>query len=281
MIIYSYSINQNKCLCVLKVGGFMKDKNLLISNGVDVDKSLELFGDMVMYDETLNEFLNGISQKMEDMKKFKGMSDTYNYAILAHSLKSDAKYLGFTKLAELSLQHEMAGKENNVSFVYDNFDSLVDEVNRIIDVANKYLGLNSSVHIATNKDNAVINKDATVIVVDDSNIITNFIKNIFEDKYEVKVCTDGLSAIESVKGYKFEDKVCMLLDLNMPNVNGFAVLEYFRKNNLFDSIPVCIITGADSKEEIDKVFKYPIMDVLNKPFNERDIKNIMDKMLEL
>ena len=53
----------------------MKDKDLLIRNGVDVDKSLELFGDMAMYDDTLVEFLEGINGKLSDLKKYKESSD--------------------------------------------------------------------------------------------------------------------------------------------------------------------------------------------------------------
>ena len=111
----------------------MKDRNLLINNGIDLNSSLELFGDMETYDETLNEFLDGVDDKVEELKKYKEASDVHNYAILAHSLKSDARYLGFTRLAELALNHEMAGKNNDVNFIFNNFDILIDEVKRIID----------------------------------------------------------------------------------------------------------------------------------------------------
>ena len=65
----------------------------------------------------------------------------------------------------------------------------------------------------------------------------------------------------------------------MPNVNGFEVLEYFKKNDLFKKIPISIITGVDDKESIDKAFKYPIVDILLKPFNERDVKRILEKTI--
>ena len=88
----------------------MKDVNILINNGVNVQSSLELFGDMEMYDETINDFLNSVSKKLENIKRYKEASDMPNYAILVHSLKSDAKYLGFTKLAELAYAHELKSK---------------------------------------------------------------------------------------------------------------------------------------------------------------------------
>ena len=75
----------------------MRDVNLLISNGVDVNKSLELFGDMATYDETVEEFLKGVDEKLNYLKQYKEASDMTNYAIYAHSLKSDARYLGFNK----------------------------------------------------------------------------------------------------------------------------------------------------------------------------------------
>ena len=49
----------------------MKDVNLLKTNGVDVDKALELFGDMNMYDSTLEDFLNEVSNRLERIKKYK------------------------------------------------------------------------------------------------------------------------------------------------------------------------------------------------------------------
>ena len=72
---------------------------------------------------------------------------------------------------------------------------------------------------------------------------------------------------------------CCLLDLNMPNVNGFEVLDYFQKNNLFYKMPVSIITGNDTADSVKNVFNYPIVDLLTKPFNERDIRRIIEKTL--
>ena len=71
--------------------------------------------------------------------------------------------------------------------------------------------------------------------------------------------------------------VGVLLDLNMPNVNGFQVLEFFKENNLFERIPVSIITGVGADELVQKAYEYPIVDVLRKPFNENDIKNVVEK----
>ena len=254
----------------------MKDVNILKNNGVDVDSSLELFGDMETYDDTLGEFLNGINEKLESIEKFKEASDMANYAILVHSLKSDSKYLGFTKLAELAYNHEMASKANNVDYVYVNYDSLMNEAKRIVSVTSEYMG--QTVEVKLFENSTPVNKDKTILVVDDSTIISSFIQKIFNDTYNVLIAGDGKEALNIIATN--DNIVAMLLDLNMPNVNGFAVLDYFRENNLFKKVPVSIITGEDSKENIDRAFTYPIADVLSKPFNERDIKRVVEKTLE-
>ena len=54
-------------------------------------------------------------------------------------MKSDSKYLGFKKLAELSYNHEMESKANNQTYIDDNFEELINEADSIITLVNKYL----------------------------------------------------------------------------------------------------------------------------------------------
>ena len=117
-----------------------------------------------------------------------------------------------------------------------------------------------------------------LLVVDDSSIITNFVNRIFKDEFNVLIANDGIEAIELIRNNFDKEFIGMLLDLNMPRFNGFEVLETFNKNNLFKKIPVCILTGDDTKDSLDKLFNYPIVDVLNKPFSENDIKTTISKL---
>lgn len=117
------------------------DINILTNNGIDVNKGLELLGDMEMYNETLNDFINESSTRIPDIKKYFEEGDMPNYAILVHAMKSDSKYLGFDKLVELSFNHEMASKDNNIEYVTNNIEELLTEADRIIAVVKEYLGL--------------------------------------------------------------------------------------------------------------------------------------------
>ncbi len=256
----------------------MKDVNLLISNGVNIQKSLELFGDMETYNDTLHDFLSEVEGKLAKIKSFKEQGDMANYAILVHSLKSDSKYFGFEKLAELAYNHEMESKANNMYYVTDHYDELMQEANRIVALVKQYMGITT-----TNVDASMVRpqviKDQTILVVDDSNVVRNFVSKIFSNEYDVMIANDGKEALDIIRSNVDDKIVCMLLDLNMPNVDGFQVLDYFKQANLFARIPVAIITGEGTQNNITKAYQYPIVDMLQKPFNEVNVKNIVDKLI--
>ena len=255
----------------------MKDVKVLMDNGVDVKKSLELFGDMETYNSTLEVFLSEVNGKLKQLKDYKEIADMANYAILVHSLKSDAKYFGFTHLAELAYNHEMESKKNNMYYVSENFAELMQEADRIINLVKKYMGLEYQKESLKSQEQD--QKEKAILIVDDSNIIQNYILKIFKDDFDVLVAKDGREALDIVESSDQQRIVAMLLDLNMPNVDGFEVLDYFKEKDLFKTIPVSIITGADDKESINKAYEYGITDILLKPFNERDVKKILEKTI--
>lgn len=117
-----------------------KNKAFLTQNGVDFNRGIELLGDMETYEMTLEDFYEEAEVRLEQINKYRDNMDMPNYAILVHSMKSDSKYLGFTKLAELSYAHEMASKDLNLMYINEHYSELIEEVNRILNVVKKYLG---------------------------------------------------------------------------------------------------------------------------------------------
>ena len=191
---------------------------------------------METYNDTLKVFIEDIVSKKENLNKYKEIADMANYAIYAHSIKSDARYFGFDHLSELALNHEMAGKQNNMYYVTNNYEEFMKELARIERVCHEYMN---------------------IPVVQEEQII------------------DGIEAINNLATNPKINK--MLLDLNMPNCNGFDVLNYLSQNNLFTKIKVTVITGIGNYDIVEQAKKYPIKGVLLKPFNERDIKNALEE----
>lgn len=116
----------------------MYNKEYLQKNGVDINRALELLGDMEMYNMTLHDYLEEIDVKLSNLKNYLSVSDMDNYAILVHSMKSDAKYLGFMSFADIAYQHELKSKEKNFTYCKDHFDELEKELNKFLSVAREY-----------------------------------------------------------------------------------------------------------------------------------------------
>ena len=115
------------------------DENYLLENGVNYKKGIELLGDLETYNDMLSDWFKESQNKFEQLKLFKLRHDMPNYAIAVHALKSDSKYFGFDKLAELSYNHEMKSKENDQDYVLNNFHELELEFFRISNVVETYL----------------------------------------------------------------------------------------------------------------------------------------------
>ena len=113
-------------------------KAFLVSNGCDIDKALELLGDMEMYNETVSDFLEEVEEKWQRIQDYQLAGDMPNYAIEVHSLKSDARYLGFYVLGDIAYNHEMASKENNVQYVNEHYPELVAEYEKTLDIIKRY-----------------------------------------------------------------------------------------------------------------------------------------------
>ncbi len=237
----------------------MKNEGLLKSYNVDVEGSLQVWGDAETYEENLKDFRNSLDEKIANLEYYKNNGDWNNYAIIAHSMKSEAKYLGFMNDAEIFLQHELKGKAGDAEYINNNFVNIKDAIDRIAILLDEYFNPGS-------------NTKRKILIADDSSIMLNFIDKHIKDEYDVIRATTGKEAIEQIRNH---DIYAILLDLNMPGLNGFQVLDYLKERDLIEKIPVVIITGDDTEETIKRAFSYPILDVLNKPFKDENIRRVL------
>lgn len=117
-----------------------------------------------------------------------------------------------------------------------------------------------------------------IIIADDSPVITNFFSKIFRNEFEVLVARDGKEVLDIIDKYAGENFVGLFLDLQMPGMNGFEVLDYFKEHDLFKTLPVSIISGEDSEDGIKRAMSYEgVVDMIQKPFDATSIRAIVDK----
>lgn len=119
-----------------------------------------------------------------------------------------------------------------------------------------------------------------VLVVDDMEINREILTEILGEEYQVETAEDGRRALEIIQE-KQEELAVVLLDLMMPEVDGFAVLEEMQEKGWIEKVPVLIISGETSVKAERKCFDYHISDFIRKPFDNALVKKRVRNVVNL
>ena len=111
----------------------------LEENGVDIKSALEMFGSMEIYIDSVKTYIHDSEENFKDLIKYFNENDLENYTILVHKLKSESRYLGLNKIADMALQHETKSKEKDLNYIKDNFDLLEKEYRKSIDILKTFI----------------------------------------------------------------------------------------------------------------------------------------------
>ncbi len=106
----------------------------------------------------------------------------------------------------------------------------------------------------------------TILVVDDSPTVVKFVSfSLRNSGYQVVTACDGMDAIEKISG--MPDQVDLIItDLNMPNLDGYALIETLRQNEVHRRTPIIILTSEESAHERRKGLEAGADSYLVKPF---------------
>ena len=102
-----------------------------------------------------------------------------------------------------------------------------------------------------------------VLIVDDAPVNIQILADCLKDKYQIKVASDGLRCLELVSNYIEPDLI--LLDIEMPGMNGYEVCRQLKINSMTQNIPVIFVTGNDQEEDEEKGLKLGAVDYITKP----------------
>lgn len=113
------------------------------------------------------------------------------------------------------------------------------------------------------KNESALNR---VLVADDSETNRAIIKEILSTDFEVVEASDGKEAIDVLR--RPDSNISLvLLDILMPNVDGFGVLEAMKKYGWLDYIPVIVISTESTAQFVDKAYEMGTTDFIAKPYN--------------
>ena len=116
-----------------------------------------------------------------------------------------------------------------------------------------------------------------ILIVDDSEMNREMLKAILGEGYKYAEAVDGAQALRMLRQDMNIDLV--LLDINMPKIDGFAVLEHMNQFHWIDEVPVIMISAADDRESIKRSYSLGVSDYIRRPFDsyivQRRVKNTL------
>lgn len=105
-----------------------------------------------------------------------------------------------------------------------------------------------------------------ILIVDDSEFNRAILKEILEETYEIIEADGGNEALHKIDEYGMKISL-VLLDIIMPEKDGFEVLKYMEEECLISDIPVIIISSEDSANYIRRAYEMGVSDYINRPFD--------------
>ena len=121
----------------------------------------------------------------------------------------------------------------------------------------------------------------TLLIVDDMKLNREVLKSIFADKYNILEASNGIEAIDMVLE-NFDNIILILLDIIMPDADGFYVLEKMKKNGLLGKIPVILVTSSEDAQDEIKGYDMGVADVIHKyPFDAHVVRRRVENTIDL
>lgn len=105
-----------------------------------------------------------------------------------------------------------------------------------------------------------------VLVVDDSDMNRFLLSQILLDDYNVIEACDGVEATQIIQDH-FKELSIVLLDIVMPRMDGFGVLEFMNANDLIQDLPVIMISSMDEDSAMRRCYELGISDYIRRPFS--------------
>ena len=119
-----------------------------------------------------------------------------------------------------------------------------------------------------------------ILIVDDSAVIRQVVKKTLDmadlDVGEVYEASNGIEALAQLRDHPV---AVMLVDINMPTMNGIQLLTRIKQNDRLQHIPIVIVSTEGSKERIKELEQVGVLGYLRKPFQPEQLRDVLTPLL--
>ncbi len=226
------------------------------------------------YREMLSSYL--ANNKSVDIRKSYEQEDWEQYRILVHALKSTSLSIGAVTVSERAKELEFAAKENRIEDIkmqHDSMFALYQELLQQLEDA-----LNGKAETETDNQQEIETDNEHILVVDDDAMNLKIAEKMLEGLFTVTCVQSGMEALEFLKNHVPN---LILLDLHMPQMDGFEVNRQIKNTDGLKEIPVVFLTADHDRETEIKGFGEGALDFITKPFVADIMLQRIRRILEL
>ena len=233
-------------------------------------------GDMELYRDMVQMFRT--ESKLDEIEKFYKAKDWNNYRILVHSVKSTALSIGASSLSEQAKALETAAKSDDEKYIEDNHRGFAAAYKEMTDKIGAAFGMGGADENADDK--ADDDRNTNIFVVDDNPMNLRVAQSLLGKKYLVETASSGEDAMKLLSSDGNHTDL-ILLDIHMPDEDGFDVIKKLKSDSKLSDIPVIFLTADDDQNAETEGFKAGAMDFIRKPFIPDIMLQRIGRILEL
>ncbi len=123
-------------------------------------------------------------------------------------------------------------------------------------------------------------KKRGILIIEDNDLNREMLKTILEDEYRIMEARDGVEGLELLHRH-FKELSMVLLDVQMPKMNGYEFLEIYRRDSAISTVPVIVTTGSTITEDEERCLSLGASDFVTKPYNPRIIIRRIEAIIRL
>ncbi len=134
-------------------------------------------------------------------------------------------------------------------------------------------------HVSDQREHRYSNARRLIMIVDDSVTVRKVTSRLLERQgFDVVTAKDGIDAMEQLENVKPD---LMLLDIEMPRMDGFEVTNLVRHHEVHQHLPIIMITSRTGEKHRERAFSLGVTHYMGKPFQEAELLENVESLLEI
>ncbi|MDR0453306.1 MAG: response regulator [Deferribacteraceae bacterium] len=257
----------------------LKPQILSIPN-VNAKQGIALTGGTVDgYRMVLAIFRKDVEERLAAIQKIPDKTELHNFTIQVHAIKSASASIGAANASAKAAQLEAAGKSGDMPFIQENLpvfteclSVLIKDIRAALGQTAPDSGIDSQKNLTDEKD--IESEKKCIILVDDNPANLRIGKNIMSDEYTVATAPSAKKLFSLLENNR---PILILMDINMPEMDGYEAIKILKSKPETKDIPVIFLKELTETMDEENIRLMGAEDYVTKPFNPKALSACIKK----